>query len=128
MSNPFTHAAASFDPTATSVLLWTRAPGVETLRWAVATDPALAAIVASGEVAPDPARDHTAVVDVSGLDPATTYFYRFEVGGQRSPVGRTRTLGDGSIDRLRLGLVTCARFSVAPLGAYRALAQGYVIG
>lgn len=123
MSNPFTHAVASFDPTATSVLLWTRAPGMETVAWTVATDPALDRVVAAGEVAPDAARDHTAVVDVSGLDPATTYFYRFEVGGQRSPVGRTRTLGDGSIDRLRLGLVTCARFSVAPLGAYRALAQ-----
>ena len=123
MSNPFTHAVASFDPTATSVLLWTRAPGVEALTWTVASDPAFDVVVASGEVAPDAYRDHTAVVDVGDLEPATSYFYRFEGGAQSSPVGRTRTLPAGRTDRLRLGLVTCARYSMAPLGVYRALAE-----
>ncbi len=123
MSNPFSHAVASFDPSATTVLLWTRAPAGGTLRWLVATDPSLTEVVATGEVAPDPARDHTAVVDVGGLLPGTTYFYRFDLGPERSPVGRTRTLPDCPTDRLRLGLVTCARYSVAPLGAYRAMAE-----
>ncbi len=123
MSNPFTHAVASFDPTARSVLLWTRAPGVETLAWTVATDSALDHVVAAGEVAPDPDRDHTVVADVADLEPATTYFYRFAADAHTSPVGRTRTLPAGRTDRLRLGLVTCACYSVAPLGVYRALAE-----
>ena len=123
MSNPFSHAVASFDPTATSVLLWTRAPEIETLAWVVATDAGLHDVVARGHVAPDRDRDHTATVDVGDLAPATTYFYRFDVDGQTSPIGRTRTLPDGPTDRLRLGLVTCARYSMAPLGVYRALAE-----
>ena len=33
---PFDHGVASFDPTADSVVLWTRAPGVDRVRWCVA--------------------------------------------------------------------------------------------
>lgn len=121
MSNPFTHAVASFDPTTTSVLLWTRAPGVKLLEWTLASDAELTEVVASGHLAPTADRDHTAVVEVEGLEPGTTYFYEFVAGDQRSTVGRTRTLPAG--DRLRLGLVSCARYSVAPLGVYRALAE-----
>ncbi|MDP1818758.1 MAG: alkaline phosphatase D family protein [Acidimicrobiales bacterium] len=123
MASPFTHAVASFDPTADAVLLWTRAPGAGPLRWTVAGDADLTDVVGTGLVDPDPERDHTAVVDVSGLEPATTYFYGFSAAGQRSPVGRTRTLPAAGADHVRLGLVSCARFSVAPLGVYRAVAE-----
>ena len=123
VSNPFRHAVASFDPTASSVLLWTRVIGAGSLRWTVASDPRFRHVVASGDVAPEPARDHVALVDVTGLQPATTYFYRFATADRRSPVGRTRTLPAEGADRLRLGLVACARFSVAPLGVYRAVAE-----
>lgn len=123
VSNLFTHAVASFDPTAESVLLWTRAPGAGALRWTVATDAELREVVAAGEVEPSRERDHTAVVDVDGLKPGTTYFYGFAAGQVHSPVGRTRTLPAAPVPRLRLGLVSCARYSVAPLGVYRALAD-----
>ena len=35
-------------------------------------------------------------VDAKGLAPATDHWYRFRVGDRTSPVGRTRTLADGS--------------------------------
>jgi alkaline phosphatase D len=38
-------------------------------------------------------------------------------------VGRTRTLPAPPAGRLRIGYVCCARYSVAPLGVYRALAE-----
>jgi len=119
----FLHAAASFEPRATSVLLWTRLTGATTAHWVVARDPAFADVVDEGEAETGPELDHTITVDVDGLDPATTYWYRFAAGGERSPVGRTRTLPDGPTDRLRIGLVGCARYSVAPLGVYRAVAE-----
>jgi alkaline phosphatase D len=122
VTSPFTHAVASFDPTARSVLLWTRAPGVAEVTWTVARDPALTDVVASGRAVPDPGHDHTVRVDVDGLEPDRTWFYGFRADERPSPTGRTRTLpADGR--RLRLGLVSCARFSVAPLGVYRALAE-----
>lgn len=122
-SPPFTHAVASFDPTADAVLLWTRAPGQTQLTWRIARDPEMTDVVASGTVAVRADADHTAVVDATGLAAGTTWFYDFTAAtGERSPVGRTRTLPPGA-DRLRLGLVSCSRFSVAPLGVYRALAE-----
>ena len=62
---------ASGDPLADRVVLWTRvtppapAAGTVTVDYLVATDAALAAVVASGRVATDAARDHTVKVDVT---------------------------------------------------------------
>nr|MDQ3294530.1 PhoD-like phosphatase N-terminal domain-containing protein [Actinomycetota bacterium] len=91
-TNPFTHAVASFEPSSTGVLLWTRLTGAAAADWVVASDPDLRDVVASGTAATDADRDHTIVVDVDGLAPATSYWYRFTVGAEGSPVGRTRTL------------------------------------
>ena len=124
MSNEFRHAVASFDPTETSVLLWTRLGGDATsAELVVAADPNFDDVVTQRAVVTDRERDHTIVVDVGGLDPATTYWYRFSVGNVHSPVGRTRTLPAAPVERFHLGLVCCARYSVAPLGVYRALAE-----
>jgi alkaline phosphatase D len=121
-STPFAHGIGSFDPTAGSVLLWTRVTGGHPLGWSVWRDQAMTGEVAHGEVVPDADRDHVALVDLEGLDPGCTYWYRFELGGVPSPLGRTRTLPVRGSSPVRLGLVSCARYSVAPLTAYRALA------
>ena len=89
----------------------------------VAADPELTDIVASGSAATTADRDHTVVVDVGGLAPATSYWYRFSAGGEDSPVGRTRTLPAGPVDSFRIGTVSCAHYAIAPLGVYRALAE-----
>jgi alkaline phosphatase D len=118
----FRHAVASFEPTSSAVLLWTRLSGAVEAEWEVARDPDMVDVVASGRAGTGPERDHTVVVDVDGLAAATTYWYRFSARGAASPVGRTRTLPDAPVERLRLGLACCAHYSVAPLGVYRALA------
>ena len=120
---------ASGDPTADGVVLWTRvsvaAGATVPVGWAVATDPSLAAPVASGSVPATPGADHTLHVTVAGLSPATTYWYGFTVGEQRSPVGRTRTLPapDAPLDRLRLGVVCCAHWATGYFNAYGRLAE-----
>ena len=118
----FRHAVASFEPTASSVILWTRLTGAQSATWVLAADADLQLVVASGEVAASPDDDWTVRVDVDGLEPASTYWYRFEAGGQTSPLGRTRTMpADDS--PVRIGLVCCGRYSYAPLTVYRALAE-----
>ena len=120
----FRHGVASFDPTADAVLLWTRlSDGPTHCDWLIARDPALRDVAASGTATTGPDEDHTVTADATGLEPATTYWYRFETAGAVSPVGRTRTLPDGGVDRLRLGLVCCAHYAAAPLSVYRALAD-----
>lgn len=123
VSEVFSHAVASFDPTGDAVLLWTRLARGTSARWVLARDPGLADVAASGQAATGPARDGTVVVDVTGLQPATTYWFRFTAAGEDSPVGRTRTLPGPGARELVLGLVSCANYSVAPLTVYRALAQ-----
>jgi alkaline phosphatase D len=116
---------ASFDPTSSSVLLWTRAlpasgSGPVTLRWTVSAHPDLSEPVRTGTVATGV--DHTATVDVDRLPAGGTWHYAFETDdGVRSPVGRTRTL-DPSADHLRLALVCCSRFAAGGFAGYRALA------
>lgn len=115
----FPSSVASFDPTATSVLLWARSPGAERLGWTVWREDE---VVASGEVAVRADRDDTAVVDVGGLEPATTYRYRFTAGDRPSPTGTTRTLPEGPTERVRLAVLACANLARAPLAVYRAAA------
>ena len=123
-STTFAHAVASFEPTSAGVLIWTRLSGGHTeAEWMVATDPGLHEVVASGTATTGPDRDHTITVDVDGLAPATTYWYGFRVDGDASPVGRTRTLPGAGASGFRMATVSCARYSVAPLGVYRAVAE-----
>ena len=121
----FRHGVASGDPLSDRVMLWTRITTdrpATTVAWSLATDTAMARVVARGEVPTGAARDHTVKVDVSGLTPGTTYYYRFEAEGSRSAVGRTRTLPRGTVSRLRLGVVSCANYPAGYFNAYAALA------
>jgi alkaline phosphatase D len=120
----FRHGVASFDPTDHGVLLWTRIDGhTDAVDWLIATDPSLHEVVRSGSTTTGPEVDHTVTVDVDGLEPATSYWYRFRAGSVESPIGRTRTLPGAGVERFLLATVSCANFSVAPLGVYRALAE-----
>ena len=60
--------------------------------WEVGTSEDLATTVASGVATASPDHAHTVHVDVTGLTPATTYWYRFRVGPHTSTTGRTVTM------------------------------------
>lgn len=126
-ANPvFRHGVASGDPLVDRVVLWTRlsVPGdAVDVRWVVATDPKLTRIVARGEGPTGAARDFTVKVDVTGLQPGTAYYYRFEAGGAQSAVGRTRTLPASGVSRVRLGVVSCSNYPFGYFNAYAALAR-----
>lgn len=125
MPDRFPLGVASFDPGTDRVLLWTATAGAGSLGWVVATDPEVTEVVASGEAVTE-AEPWTVAVDVGGLDPGRTYWYRFEVDGEVSPTGRTRTLPGGDAERLRIGFVCCARYSQSTFAVYRAVAAADV--
>jgi alkaline phosphatase D len=94
------------------------------VRWQVADDEVFARIVRRGSVTARPSGAFSVHVEVSGLQPARWYFYRFIAGGEVSPVGRTRTApaaGD-SPRGLRFGLGSCQHFEHGFYGAHRHLA------
>jgi alkaline phosphatase D len=108
VTNPvFRHGVASGDPLADRVVLWTRVTpstgsAPQSVGWQIARDAKFANVVARGEAQTGAARDFTVKVDAAGLQPATTYYYRFEASGERSTVGRTRTLPRAGVSRSAL--------------------------
>lgn len=123
----FTHGVASGDPLPEGLILWTRvspADGLPVDVWyEVATDTAFKHRVVATTGTTDESRDFTFKVDVSGLRPGTTYYYRFFALGRRSPVGRARTAPTGSVARLRFGVVSCSNHAYGWFHAYHHLAQ-----
>lgn len=122
----FAHGVASGDPGADRVLLWTRVSGFGGERaecsWEVARDPAMREIVVSGVAATGPERDHTVKAVAAGLRPGTPYYYRFEAAGERSPVGRTRTLPRDP-KQVRLAFASCSNYPFGYFHAYRRIAE-----
>lgn len=122
----FLHGVASGDPLSDRVILWTRvttAAERASVSYEVASDADFRSIVSRGSFITDAARDYTVKVDAAGLQPATTYYYRFRAGAQTSPAGRTRTAPSGAVDRLRVGVVSCSSYAHGYFNAYRKLAQ-----
>jgi alkaline phosphatase D len=147
----FRHGVASGDPGPDRVILWTRvepsasSPGhVEAVEYVLARDPELLDVVATGLVETSAARDFTVKIDVDGLEPGTSYHYRFArarwapCAGRSfeavapaavqppilaSAIGRTRTLPIGSIERVRLGFCSCSNYPAGFFNVYAALAR-----
>lgn len=124
----FQHGVASGDPLSDRVILWTRVSVLSTkplvpVTWVVATDPGLRSIVLRGATTTSAARDFTVKIDAAGLRPATTYYYRFNAGGAASPVGRTRTLPVGDVDRLRIAVASCSNHAYGYFNAYARIAE-----
>ena len=126
-SGSFQHGIASGDPLSNAVILWTRVTppgnGAVTVDFFVATDPAMTAMVKTGRVSTDASRDYTVKVDADGLQPNTTYYYRFSSANVLSPVGRTKTLPVGDTGRMRLAVVSCASLGHGYFNAYRRIAE-----
>ncbi|MDQ4024415.1 MAG: PhoD-like phosphatase N-terminal domain-containing protein, partial [Actinomycetota bacterium] len=123
----FAHGVASGDPRPDGVVIWTRvsAPSTEplTVDWWLASRPDLDEVVARGRTEARPGKDFTVKVDVGGLEPSTTYYYRFAAGAETSPTGRTRTTSRGPTERIRLGVVSCACWPHGFFNAYGRLAE-----
>lgn len=133
---PFTLGVASGDPAPDGVVLWTRlAPdplsggGMPAqrvpVRWEVAADEGFNRIVRRGETLAVPELAHSVHVEVEGLEPARTYFYRFIYDGEASPVGRTRTApAPGSTPAaLTFAFASCQDYQGGYYTAYRHMAE-----
>lgn len=122
----FEHGVASGDPLADAVILWTRvstdADAVEVFVEVSEHPDFSTRVVATWQEAVAD-RDHCLKVDVEGLSPGTTYYYRFSALGRTSPIGRTRTLPVGAVDHFRVGVCSCSNFAFGWFHTYHYLAQ-----
>lgn len=134
----FQYGVAAGDPLPGGFVIWTRVtpdptatPGSglgapTAVRWKVATDAALTAVVGTGTVTTDPASDHTVKIDVTGLSPVTQYFYGFELvaTGEASRIGAAKTApaSAAEVAALTFALVSCSNYEGGLFTPYRYLA------
>lgn len=124
---PFYHGVASGDPLSDRVVIWTRitpeTAGEVEVAWQVATDPKMGEVVQSGNYTTSGERDYTVKIDVSGLEPATIYYFQFSALGAESPTGRTKTAPAGMTDQLNFAVVSCSNFEAGYFNAFGRIAD-----
>ena len=125
----FSHGVASGEPGQDRVLLWTRHapndPQAETrLDWEVSETIDFAKVVAGGSVTASGERDGCVKPVATGLAPGRWYYYRFTApSGERSAIGRTRTLPQGRAEKFRLAAFSCSNLGFGWFNAYAHAAQ-----
>ncbi|KKB36654.1 alkaline phosphatase D family protein [Bacillus thermotolerans] len=134
---PFTLGVASGDPLSDSVVLWTRlAPdplngggmpshGVVPVKWEMALDEHFRKIVKRGVEHAHPSLAHSVHAEVFGLKPNTVYYYRFKVGNELSPIGKTKTLPakGASVESLTFAFASCQQYEHGYYTAYQHMAK-----
>jgi alkaline phosphatase D len=139
--DPFSLGVASGAPRPDGFVLWTRlAPdpmssnpetpggmsgGDVSVGYEIATDDAIVNVVRRGEATAERNYAYSVHLDVAGLAPGRSYWYRFKSGDAVSPVGRATTLpAPGTVlDRMRFGFVSCANYEHGYFSAYRHLTE-----
>ena len=117
----FTHGVASGEPGPVQVLLWTRYRSDQdtTLKWEFAEDAEFTRIAAAGDCTASPANDCCAKAWAKGLKPGQWYYYRFiSSTGEKSVVGRTKTLPVGKVPRFKMAVFSCSNYGFGWFNAY----------
>lgn len=124
----FTHNVASGEPSANSVLLWTRYRPTESdtarLRYEVSEGIDFGRVISGGDVEASPDRDWCVKAVASGLSPDRWYYFRFIApDGSMSAAGRTRTLPEGPKDNWRMAVFACSNLGFGWFNAYAHAAE-----
>ncbi|WP_428742559.1 alkaline phosphatase D family protein [Tenacibaculum sp.] len=118
----FVQGVASFDPTNSQVIIWTRYTTNNTsatLVWQIAKDKNFKDVIRQAEVATDASRDFTVAVEIKDLEAGQKLYYRFVNVKDKatSPVGETLTFNE-SISEVKLAVASCANFAYGYFNVY----------
>jgi alkaline phosphatase D len=121
----FPYGVASGDPSESSVILWTAIEADlasdSNVEWAVSRTEDMNSVVASGTMVRVTPEAPYYKVKASGLQSNKEYFYQFTFKKERSPIGKTKTIGP--TDQLNIGVVSCSNFEAGYFNAYESLAK-----
>lgn len=125
----FETGVASFDPTQTGVIIWTRysvAVDAE-ITWEISRNSNFSDIVRTGKANVTSVNDFTVAVDVQNIPSHTKYYYRFYniKTKETSVTGETRTLPSktDSVNDVKMAVVSCSNFPAGLFNVYGAIAQ-----
>jgi len=127
---PFYHGVASGDPQDDRVIIWTRVTPKElsnnriNVKYEVSKSVSFSSLIKSGYISTSPDRDYTVKIDVDGLEPGNTYYYRFEAFGKKSMIGKTKTTPTGqSANHLKFAVASCANYQAGYFNNYGIIAR-----
>lgn len=134
--NPFKLGVASGDPIADGFVLWTRLapdplngggmpPEAVPVNYEIASDATMRQIVQRGAALARPEVGHSVHVEIQGLESDRPYWYRFNSGGEESPIGRTRTFPPigAKVERMRIAFASCQHYGQGYFSAYRQMVE-----
>lgn len=130
LAGPFIYGLASGDPTANSVMLWTKldvSPGtigdidIEVI---VSPDTNINNAIYTATITSDESKDYTYKHDASGLNAEQTYYYWFHTNNNEFSVrGRTKTAPVGMTDEINIAVSSCSSVFSGYFNAYRRIAE-----
>ncbi|MEL6389390.1 MAG: alkaline phosphatase D family protein [Bacteroidota bacterium] len=123
----FDQGVASFDPTTSSVIIWTRysAAMEANLLWQISDTPTFTNVLRSGEIMATAARDHTVSIEITQLDAGSKLYYRFiQVDSSAvSVTGETITLPSEDPSQFKIAVASCANLPTGLFNVYNAMAN-----
>lgn len=125
---PFYHGVASGDPLPDRVIIWTRVTPEKMnvsipVKWEIAEEANFTSIYKSDTISARPEHDYTVKVDVDGLLPDHTYYYRFKALDKYSIIGRTKTTPVDAKESLEFAVVSCSSWEWGYFNAYDKIAS-----
>lgn len=126
---PFYFGVTSGDPLSNQVIIWSKistTSSTENIEWELSVYPDFSWINNSGTIITDASSDFTIKIDVTGLSPSTTYYYRFRDDlGRHSAIGKTRTapLATDAISHMRFAVVSCTSIYSGFFNGYKRISE-----
>jgi len=125
-NNLFKHGVASFDPTESRVIIWSKIENStkadQKVKWFLYKDEQGTMLVQQGELKAKYDDNFSFHVDLDGLERGKDYYYQFEHKKQRSVIGRTNTLG-GFPAQVNIGIISCSNYEWGYFNGYKSLAE-----
>ncbi|TXE15081.1 alkaline phosphatase [Seonamhaeicola algicola] len=121
----FKEGVASFDPTDSKVIIWTRYSGTtQEIVWEIATDSNFKNKIRDGKVTTNADRDFTVAIEVTQLEENQKLYYRFvNIEDQEvSVIGETITLPKDA-SSAKLAVCSCSNYQAGLFNVYDAMAN-----
>lgn len=121
----FNQGVASFDPTKSKVIIWTRYNNPnKNILWEVSKDIDFKTILRSGTITTEIARDNTIAVELTALEENQKLYYRFSNKEDKaiSVIGETITFPTNA-SSVKLAVCSCSNYQAGLFNVYNAMAK-----
>lgn len=125
---PFIYGVASGDPTQESLIIWSKihprdsAQNIE-IYFEVSRSERFDSIVQHGRVMGRAEDDFNLKIDIEGLEPGQTYYYRFWDHQRHSVTGKGKTLPSAEVAEVCFAFVSCSCVMAGYFNAYRRISE-----